>query len=142
MRMRAPDFRIVNAGDSALRVEFDAQVDPVINARVVALSKRLESSRLPGVLDVVPTIRSVAVYYDPARSESEELRKRIELEAADPAGSVDEPGVSHVIPVRYGGADGPDLTDLASGAGLSAHEAIALHTAPTYRVYMLGFLPG
>jgi KipI family sensor histidine kinase inhibitor len=44
--------------------------------------------------------------------------------------------------VRYGGAEGPDLNDVAAFAGVDAREVIERHAAATYRVYMLGFLPG
>jgi len=44
--------------------------------------------------------------------------------------------------VRYGGRDGPDLGWVAERVGMSADEVIAAHSAPTYVVYMLGFMPG
>ena len=42
----------------------------------------------------------------------------------------------------YGGELGPDLTVVAAFSGLSEAEVIAVHAESTYRVYMLGFLPG
>ena len=47
-----------------------------------------------------------------------------------------------LIPVSYGGSDGPDLEEVARFAKCSTEQVIRLHTAPLYRVYMLGFLPG
>jgi inhibitor of KinA len=44
--------------------------------------------------------------------------------------------------VCYGGDYGPDLADVASLAGMSPEEVVAVHAAVTYRVFMLGFLPG
>jgi KipI family sensor histidine kinase inhibitor len=46
------------------------------------------------------------------------------------------------IPVCYGGAYGEDLEFVASNAGLSPEEVIAIHSGVDYRLYMLGFLPG
>ncbi len=46
------------------------------------------------------------------------------------------------IPVRYGGAEGPDLAELAARAGLSEADAAALHGDAEYRVAYLGFQPG
>ena len=37
---------------------------------------------------------------------------------------------------------GPDLDFVCHHSGLSAQEVIALHSAPDYLIYMLGFLPG
>jgi inhibitor of KinA len=60
-------FRIVPAGESALIVEFEERIDPEINARAIFCAQAVEAARVPGVLDVVPTYRSVAVYFDPLR---------------------------------------------------------------------------
>lgn len=46
------------------------------------------------------------------------------------------------IPVRYGGAAGPDLEDVARHCGLSPAAVIALHSQADYAVYCLGFQPG
>jgi KipI family sensor histidine kinase inhibitor len=46
------------------------------------------------------------------------------------------------IPVRYGGADGPDLDAVAELTGLSAAEVVELHAAAPLRVLFLGFAPG
>ena len=47
-----------------------------------------------------------------------------------------------VIPVRYGGIDGPDLPEAAKRSGLSEEAFIALHTSVEYEVAMIGFMPG
>ena len=49
------------------------------------------------------------------------------------------PGRLHRIPVTY---DGPDLEDAARALGLGIGELVRLHTTPTYRVFMVGFVPG
>lgn len=46
------------------------------------------------------------------------------------------------IPVAYGGEWGPDLADVARLNRMSEDEVIRLHTAPTYWVQMIGFVPG
>lgn len=46
------------------------------------------------------------------------------------------------IPVRYGGADGPDLEEVARHNELSPEEVIQLHAEGEYRVLCLGFQPG
>ena len=42
----------------------------------------------------------------------------------------------------YGGADGPDLPEVAQRSGLSETALVATHSAPSYQVFMLGFMPG
>jgi inhibitor of KinA len=77
-------FRIVAAGDSALVVEFEERSDPEVNARAVAMAERLHANPVAGVRDVVPTYRSVAVYFDPLRTAHDALVARLEREAAVP----------------------------------------------------------
>ena len=46
------------------------------------------------------------------------------------------------VPVCYGSEYGPDLADVAAFAGGSEDDVIALHCGVTYRVYLIGFVPG
>jgi inhibitor of KinA len=134
--------RVVPAGDAALIVEFDEIIDPVVNACAIGVAERVHAARLRGVRDVVPTFRSVAVYFDPLKTDYRALHALLEHEAAQPIPDASPPGAPIRIPVCYGGVLGPDLESVATFAGLSADEVVRLHTAGTYRVFMLGFLPG
>jgi inhibitor of KinA len=135
-------FRIVPAGDSALVVEFEARIDPVVNARAIALADAVQNANLAGVRDVVPTYRSVAIYFDPLRTDYDALLKQVQADARtipDAAAANRDP---IRIPVCYDGEFGPDLADVATFAGGSVDDVIALHTSPTYRVFMVGFVAG
>lgn len=134
--------RIVPAGDSALIVEFEERIDPAINARAIALADSLEAAAIAGVRDVVPTYRSVAVFFDPLRTNYDTLLERIERDAGRPAPDAARQAEPLRIPVCYGGDLGPDLGAVAAFGGISADEVIALHASATYRVFMLGFVPG
>jgi len=132
---------IVHAGDSTLIVEFEERIDPAVNARAVALAEAVRAAGLPGVRDIVPTFRSVAIYFDPLRTDNDALSSVLD------AGVRSSPEVRPAstplrVPVCYGGAFGPDLAALAEFAGLSETAVVELHAASTYRVFMLGFLPG
>jgi inhibitor of KinA len=135
-------FRIVPAGESALIVEFEERIDPEINARAIFCAQAVEAARVPGVLDVVPTYRSVAVYFDPLRLDGEALLAGLNAVA----GGAHVPAVSTRpqvrIPVCYGGEFGPDLAGVAAFAGLAESDVVSAHSAATYRVFMLGFVPG
>ena len=134
--------RIVPAGDSVLIVEFEERIARAVNARVVALAGRLDANPVAGILDVVPTYRSVAVYFDPLRTSHAVLMERLEREAAvEVAPSGPSRGVVHV-PVCYGGEFGPDLPAVAAFAGLTEPVVVELHARPVYHVFMLGFAPG
>jgi inhibitor of KinA len=135
-------FRLVSAGDSALVVEFEARIDPSVNARAIQLADALQAARLPGVRDVVPTFRSVAIYFDPLHTNGDTLFARVEAEAAKPSAdpATDRPAVR--VPVCYGGEFGPDLAAVAAYSRLNEAEVVAAHTGRTYRAFMVGFVPG
>ena len=141
-RHRTHDFRIVTAGDSAMLVEFQERIDAEVNGRVVALAEAIEAERIGGVRDVVPTFRSVAIYFDPLRTDFGRLTERLERAAAGARPAVTTAREPIRIPVCYGGAFGPDLEEVARYAGMTEAEVITLHAAPVYRVFMLGFVPG
>ena len=135
-------FRVVPAGDSAVIVEFDARIDAGVNAQVIALAEALQAALLDGVRDVVPTYRSVAIYFDPLRTDSDALGALVERETARlrPAPAAARAPVT--IPVCYGGEFGPDLPDVAAFARMKEADVIRIHSARAYRVFMLGFVPG
>jgi KipI family sensor histidine kinase inhibitor len=137
--------RLVPAGDSAVIVEFEDRIDERINAQAIGLASAVESARLAGVRDVVPTYRTVAVYFDPLRTDHQALTDLLEREAGAVDGGrrsgprADGP---RDIPVCYGGDFGPDLADVAAQARLSEAQVIARHSGTLYRVFMMGFVPG
>ncbi len=134
--------RIVPAGDSALIVEFEERIDPAINARAIALAELIQAASIAGVRDLVPTYRSVAVFFDPLRTDYNTLIERLERGAAHEGPDLSSGREPIRIPVCYGGDLGPDLAAVAALGGVSPADAIAIHTGSTYRVFMLGFVPG
>jgi inhibitor of KinA len=136
------DFRIVPAGDAAFTVEFAERIDPLVNAQAIALAGAVRAAAVSGVRDVVSTYRSVTVYFDPLKTEYWHLVARLETEARRPAGTAAPDGRLVRIPVCYGGAFGPDLSEVAAFGHVAEDEVIRLHASKPYRVFMLGFVPG
>ena len=134
---------IRECGDAMLLVEFEPVIDPIINERVVALASQLRDRRARGVRDVAPGYCTVGVHFDPLQTDLRALEQAI----AEDANALEDGGAASPrdpieIAVSYGGDEGPDLEAVAAHAGCSPAEVIKRHTAPTYRVYMLGFVPG
>jgi inhibitor of KinA len=134
-------MRIVPAGDSALVVEFEDRIDPEVNAKVIAVSESVAAGRFAGVRDVVPTYRSLAIYFDPLRVDYDGLTAHLER-ASQVASSARIIRNVVRIPACYDAELGPDLADVASFARVAVEEVVRLHTAATYRVFMLGFVAG
>jgi KipI family sensor histidine kinase inhibitor len=140
-----PAPRIQYLGDASLVVTFGDDFSASTNERVMRAAASLGASPLTtAATDIVPGISSLAVHFGHAvelDAVAEEIRTR--LSADDGAGGTRAlDGRVHEIEVRYGGDSGPDLGDVAAFAGISETEVIERHAARTYRVYMLGFLPG
>lgn len=136
-------MKIRECGDSMLLVEFEPVIDPLVNERVVALASRLRQRGAHGIRDVAPGYCTVGVHFDPLLTDLGALERAIADEAAA-AEAIDGLAARTPIeiPVRYGGEQGPDLEAVAAQAGCSPAEVIERHAARTYRVYMLGFVPG
>ena len=129
--------------DTMLLVEWEQKIDPAINQCAIALAARLETRVGHLVRDIVPGYCSLGVHYDPLLTDSAVLERAIAeetREVADAETSPDHPLIE--IPVCYGGTDGPDLESVAEFASCTAAEVVERHANRTYRVYMLGFVPG
>lgn len=135
-------IRFLMAGDSALVAEFGNAITPEINARIRAFNIALEQAKLPGIVELLPTYRSVLIQYDPLTIGTDALKARLSKIAENLDSIVIPPAKVVEIPVLYGGEMGPDLGFVAEHAGITPEEVIRLHTEPEYLIYMLGFTPG
>jgi inhibitor of KinA len=131
------------SGDTMLLIEWEQVIDPVINQRAIALAARLQLRVGHLVRDIVPGYCSLGVHFDPLLTDIAVLQRVIDEEARalrDEDAPAERPVVE--IPVRYGGAEGPDLEGVAEWAGCTVAEVVERHAGRSYRVYMLGFVPG
>jgi inhibitor of KinA len=133
--------RFLASGDTAVTVEFGDCIDRVVSDAVLRLNARVRAANLPGVVETVPTFRSLTVHYDPLATGPAILTPAIE-KLVD--GARDEPRASKLwhVPACYATDHAPDLADVARRIGLSADEVVRLHSGTPFHVYMLGFAPG
>jgi inhibitor of KinA len=134
--------RMLPCGDTAVSVEFGNVVDRSVNERVHALFRTLKSLNPPGILDLIPTYRSLLIQYDPWECSFEQLLLLIEDCLENSPEMVWKEAGTVEIPVCYGGRLGPDLDEVAGFHGLTPAQVVDLHCAPLYYVYMIGFSPG
>jgi KipI family sensor histidine kinase inhibitor len=133
--------RFLAAGDRALVVEFGDRVDPVLSDDVLHLDTIIRSEALAGVIETVPTFRSLMVHYDPLVTTRRDLERAIAGLLDRNRGSRPGARLWHV-PVCYDGEFAVDLAEVARLAGLTPGDVIAMHCGTRYHIYMLGFLPG
>jgi KipI family sensor histidine kinase inhibitor len=133
--------RLLPCGDTGLCVEFGDGVDRRVSAQVLALADKLEAARVPGIVELVPTFRSLMIHYDPGVLPQVELKAKLvpllaDLHAAEGSGRLWH------VPACYDPSLAPDLLEVASRTGLTPDQVVQRHSAVTYHVYMVGFLPG
>jgi inhibitor of KinA len=144
-------YRIFPLGDSALTIDFGNVIDETINIEVLKRFNYILQHPLPGIIEAVPAYSSLTLYYDVValhrsipkdhpvfdwmKSQAEQL-----LSISLPT----EPTAQRTIriPVCYDELFAPDIAMLAAKKQLNIDEVVQLHTSKSYRVYMLGFLPG
>lgn len=147
-------------GERAFIVHYGGGIDPDTHRKVLEFTRILEEQPFPGFVEAVPSYGAAAVYYDPiavvktswkvrdAQSQvvrwleerSERVRARAAAVAGAGAGALTENAVE--IPVCYCSECGPDLPFVAERNQLSAEDVVSIHTSRSYKVYMIGFMPG
>lgn len=127
----AAGFSLAPLGDRAFLARFAGEREAAPWAAAVI------ARAWPGVVDVVPAYRDVAVFADPEMIQLDELERL--LKALPRALENSPPGRCLVIPVVY---DGPDLEPTSERLGLTPAEVVACHAGPVYDVFAIGFLPG
>lgn len=131
---------IVPLGDAAVLVRFADRLDDEANRLVLALVAALEADPVEGVVEIVPSLVSVLLRYDPERTDPIRLAGEIGLRSPGRARSGDETDRHrHLVSVRF---DGPDLEEVAAALGLDAAGFIDRHNAAELRVLATGFAPG
>jgi KipI family sensor histidine kinase inhibitor len=136
-----PKPRYLDAGESAIVVEFGRIVDVALHDRVLALDAQVTAAKIDGVTETVPTYRSLMVYYDSRRLGRDEIVAHVERLLAH-ATPVRIEAKRRTVPVCYSLPYAEDLADVARRLQLSEARIVELFTRATYRLYMFGFLPG
>ncbi|MFD0960208.1 5-oxoprolinase subunit PxpB [Paenibacillus chungangensis] len=157
----ALSYELLPLGECGVIIGLGNELNEATHRKVMTVLHIVERGGIPGVRGVVPAFASVTIHYDPiqvrsSRSESEKGHATIyeticvrlnSLLVGTGGGLVasfekeDEPTVV-TIPVCYGGEYGPDLVEVAKHNGLTPEDVIAIHSQPSYLVYMIGFAPG
>jgi KipI family sensor histidine kinase inhibitor len=138
--------RYLSCGDTAFTVEFGNEISPAINGQVMALHAAIgqakASGELAGVVETVPSMRSLMVTYDPMATSRAELQPEIDALIAHglPTGMVTR---RVTIPCCYDDPEfAPDLDEVAERTKKTREQVIQDHLASAFKVYVLGFMPG
>ena len=144
-------YQILPLGDAALTIDFGNLIDESINKKIIALFHKLQHNPIRGMVEAVPAYSSLTIYYDLIslykkvpdgktvyewmKDQTENfLKEKTEIEIKEET--------SVIIPVCYDKEFASDIDHIAGQKNISPEEIVQIHTSGSYRVYMLGFLPG
>lgn len=143
-------YQVYPLGDAAVTIDFGNRIEEPINREVIARFIQLQRQPPHYIREVVPAYCSLTICFDIAAVKklsgsttvTDWIKKELESLLAFPVLSLDDASSFIRIPVCYEKEYAPDLQRVAIARKLSIEEVIHIHTSVTYRVYMLGFLPG
>lgn len=127
------------SGEDAFVVEFGDVIDPAIEAKVLALSQAFDAAAPAGLVEVVPTFRSLLVLYDPDAVAEADLLAAVR---ASPPAAGSRESAAWRVPVCMEGAMAEDIAAAAEGLGLGVDALREIFLAGTYTLGMYGFSPG
>lgn len=145
------NVKIFPLGDAALTVSFGSEISLETNKKVLNLAAHFEKNRFAGFIELVPAYASLAVFYDvltvrrnfPESVTAFEAVKNLAENALRNLNQfVEKESRLIEIPVDFSSESALDLDFVAAINNLAPEQVIEIFLARTYRVYMLGFLPG
>ena len=143
-------YHIFPLGENAVTLDFGNMIDEDINKKVIVLFDWWKENKLNGIKDIIPAYSSLTLIYDVEEisnqsgdsSTFEFLKQKMEDSFKKVNWRKSSTSRQIEIPVCYYSSLAPDLQLLADEKKLQMEEVIQLHTSRTYRVYIIGFLPG
>ncbi|MCC5851832.1 MAG: 5-oxoprolinase subunit PxpB [Alkalimonas sp.] len=136
------NYSIQIAGENSLILYPPQQMSAEVNQWVLAACQQIEQALADVLLDVTPSYASILVSYNPLQTDHFSVKTRLKKALAEQNTEHQQIGKLVELPVYYSEESGPDLARLAKLHQLSIEQVIALHQAPLYRVYAIGFAPG
>ncbi|MDN5988163.1 MAG: 5-oxoprolinase subunit PxpB, partial [Hafniaceae bacterium] len=126
-------------GERAAVLELEPPLSLESQKRIWSLTTRLRE--YPNVAEVIPGMNNITLLLSVPQADPVEALEKLQQwwEESESA----QPEVRHIdIPVIYGGAEGPDLEEVARLHNLTARQTVEMHSSAEYVVYFLGFQPG
>ena len=129
-------------GDCAISIEFGNEISYEINSKIKIFNNLIKSSDIEGIIETVPSFKSLLVYYDPSKLYFNEVKEILSNLYKSMGTKKNNRKKVIEIPVCYDEEFGVDLEFVGDYTNLSLDEIINIHSSKEYLIYMLGFLPG
>lgn len=134
--------RFLPVGDAALTVEFGNAISAELNERVISLDIALATAELAGIIETVPSYRSLLICYDPLEISFQKLVEEVRRLLSHDAQAWHGGTTAWTVPVVYDPPYADDLPEVAQRLGMTQEQVVATHSDAEYLVYMVGFAPG
>ena len=140
--MVTDNVKFLICGDSAITVQFGETADIELNLKVNAFNRLLQENLPRGVIETLPTYRSLMVYYNPLEIKADSMIAYLKQLVETLSNETLKPGTLGIrIPVRYA-PPGSEIQIVADYEKKSVEEIIRIHSSNEHYVFMLGFSPG
>lgn len=150
INLEAP-YKIFSLGDSAITLDLGSAISPALNDKALAIQRHLLEEPFTGFRDCWVAYSSVTVVYDPIevkrvynpeKTVFSMIGTLLQIAYTLATDLIPANARKIRIPVCYDDEYAMDLQTLAKEKQLAPETIIELHTSRSYRVYMIGFLPG
>ncbi len=151
MPAHTPHINFYPLGEQALTLSFGNTLDVAVNRLVLRWQEELLRHPFDGFIEAIPAYCTLTVCYDavvvkkqtlPGKTVAAQVEEWLRAMVIAPVAEDTVEQILHRIPVCYAPDFAPDLPVIAAQKAMSVTEVIERHCAVTYRVFMMGFLPG
>lgn len=135
--------RIRPFGDSGILISYDVKGYSETACKTVhALSDVLRDN--DGVwTNVIPAYDSLMVTFNPMVTDPDSALRHVEVAYEKLSKRFTRSKSNPIdVPVYYGGKNGPDMEQICKASKLTEEQVIKRHSKITYRVCLMGFIPG
>jgi len=145
------EFKIYALSEQAVTLVFGDEINEATASKISNFNRLLNSKPFAGFRGSVPAYTTLSIFYDlllvissdlPGRNGFEKVSDYLKSLVSKNQMAISEVPDLVTLPVFYGAAFGPDLEEVSGMTNFSVEEVINLHCAATYKVYMIGFVPG
>jgi len=100
-------IKYLSAGDKAVVMEFGNEISKDINAKIRNVVKSVEEAKVDGIVELLPTYRSLMIMYDPLKIEYSELISTLDFMSSKQVDNEEEKIKIVEFPTVYGGGITP-----------------------------------
>ncbi|MBM6616815.1 5-oxoprolinase subunit PxpB [Bacillus suaedaesalsae] len=135
-------YNIQPLGDTSLLITYSHnQPDKLLN-HIHDTARILYEIKHPAMIDVIPAFETIAIEYDVSLCTFKHMKKVVIPYLEEKRNSISIAPAHHRIPICYDEKVALDLIEMSHTHNLTPEEVIAIHQETTYKVALMGFLPG